>query len=81
MFPPSHREVDDAVLVSEDEVRAAVRLLALDAHVIAEGSGALALAAALRTPVEERGLTVCPVTGGSIDAPKLAAILTDESLA
>lgn len=81
LFPLLRDLVDDAVLVSEEEVRAAVRVLALEAHVIAEGSGALALAAALRTPVEERGLTVCPVTGGSIDAAKLAAILTDENLA
>ena len=68
--------VDDTVLVSEDDVRAAVRHLALREKIVAEPSGALALAAALATPDRERGPTVCIVTGGSIDAVKLAGILT-----
>lgn len=76
-FPLLKAAADDTVLVSEAEVRAAIRRLALEAHLVAEGAGALALAAALKTPVAERGLTVCPITGGSIDAPKLAAILAD----
>ncbi len=36
---------------------------------------AIAVAAALATPAAERGPTVCIVTGGSIDAGKLASIL------
>jgi threonine dehydratase len=68
--------VDDIVLVSEDDVRAAVRRLALREKIVAEPSGALALAAALATPAAERGPTVCIVTGGSIDAATLAGILT-----
>jgi threonine dehydratase len=68
--------VDDTVLVSEDDVRAAVRRLALREKIVAEPSGALALAAALATPAAERGPTVCIVTGGSIDAATLAEILT-----
>ena len=42
---------------------------------VAEGAGALALAAALELPHERRGRTVCPVTGGSIDPDKLRDIL------
>ncbi len=75
MFPLLRELADDAVLVSEDEVRAAIRLLASANHLIAEGAGALATAAALRTPPAERGRTVALVTGGSIDLPKLAQIL------
>jgi len=68
--------VNDTVLVSEDDVRAAVRRLALREKIVAEPAGALALAAALATPAIERGTTVCIVTGGSIDAAKLAGMLT-----
>ncbi len=76
-FPLLQEIIDDTVLVTEDEVRAAIRALAMQAHVVAEGAGALALAAALKSPAAARGRTVCPVTGGSIDAAKLAAILAD----
>ena len=64
--------------VSLDETAAAVRLLAQRAHVVAEGAGALALAAALsgRVPGEQ---LVCIVSGGNIDADRLAAILRGET--
>ncbi len=75
MFPLLMELVDDVVLVSEERVRAAVRKLALDDHVVAEGSGALAFAAALATPLAVRGKTLCPITGGCIDAGLLAEIL------
>jgi threonine dehydratase len=41
--------------------------------VVAEGAGALALAAAIRHRWDER--IVCIVSGGNIDAAKLATIL------
>jgi len=75
MFPLLRELASEVALVSEDEVRAAIRLLAGANHLIAEGSGALATAAALRVPPEERGKSVCLVTGGSIDLAKLAAVL------
>ena len=68
--------VDDVCLVSEDETRAAIRALAHKAHIVAEGSGALALAAAVKIPEAQRGLSVAPVTGGSIDHALLAQILS-----
>ena len=77
MFPLLRELVDDAILVSDDEVRATVYRLAVRQKMVAEPSGALALAAALSTPPEERGTTACIVTGGSIDPDALAAILTD----
>ena len=76
MFPLLRDLVDEAVLVSDDDVRATVRRLALREKIVAEPSGALALAAALATPPAQRGTTVCIVSGGSIDAAALAAILT-----
>jgi threonine dehydratase len=49
-----------------------VRLLASRAHLVAEGAGALALAAALRR--DDR--CVCIVSGGNIDLDVYAGILS-----
>ena len=54
--------------------------MAVGNKIIAEPSGALAAAAALAIPEPKRGRSVCLITGGSIDAGKLAAILDDSSL-
>jgi len=60
--------------VSLDETAAAVRVLAERANVVAEGAGALAVAAALSGRAGS-GRIVCIVSGGNIDASRLAAIL------
>ncbi len=78
LFPLLLESSDASVLVAEADVRAAVRRLATRDRIVAEPSGALALAAALATPPSERGRTVALITGGSIDAAKLAAILAEE---
>ena len=70
--------VDAAVAVPLDETAAAVRLLATRARVVAEGAGALALAAALRGDAGT-GRVVCVVSGGNLDAAVLARILAGES--
>ena len=64
--------------VSLDEAAAGVRLLAERARVVAEGAGALAVAAAVsgRAPGER---IVCIVSGGNIDDARLAAILRGET--
>lgn len=80
MFSNLREVVDDMVLVPERSVKAAVRRLALRNRLVVEGAGALSVAAALATPVGERGKTVCIVSGGSIDAVKFASILSDWSL-
>ena len=66
--------VDVAVGVTLDEAAAAMRLLAERARVVAEGAGALALAAALRGDAGE-GRVVCIVSGGNVDGDVLAEIL------
>jgi threonine dehydratase len=78
LFPLLCSVSDGCVLVGEAEVRAAIRRLALDMGVVAEGAGALALAAALRTPARERGRSIALVTGSSIDPGLLAGILRGE---
>lgn len=77
MYPLLKNVIDDIVTVSDDAVKNAIRQLALKNKLITEGSGALALAAALQIPEAKRGLSVCVLSGGSIDAEKLAAILQE----
>lgn len=66
--------VDGSVVVSLDETAAAVRLLAERARVVAEGAGALAVAAALSGRAGG-GTIVATVSGGNIDASVLREIL------
>jgi len=67
--------IDDVVVVSEKMIEDSIRLLALENKLVAEGAGALSLAAALLTPREDRGKTVCILSGGSIDSKTLSQIL------
>ena len=71
MWEHARELVDEAVAVPLDDVREALRLLAGRARVVAEGAGALALAAAQ----SREGQIVCIVSGGNIDASVLAEIL------
>ena len=76
MFPLLRKIVDDTVLVSEDDVKTTIKRLALKDKLMVEGSGALPVAAALATPAEERGKSVCIISGGSIDIEELRDIFT-----
>ena len=75
LYPLLRKTVDSVAVVTEEQVRAAIRVLAAESRIVSEGAGALALAAALDTPREERGLSVCLVTGGNIQAQLLDEIL------
>jgi threonine dehydratase len=66
--------VDDALTVPIADAASALRLLAERVHVIAEGAGALAPAAALAGRAGT-GKIVCIVSGGNIDFSKLIEIL------
>lgn len=68
--------VDGSITVSLDETRAAMRLMAEKARVIAEGAGALALAAALTAKAGD-GPIVCIVSGGNIDLAKFCALVAE----
>ena len=68
------RLLDDIVIVREAELRETLVRLALEEHVIAEGAGALALAAGRRV-VGKRKCAI--VSGGNIDAAVLAGLLAD----
>jgi threonine dehydratase len=77
MWPLVRETVDAAVCVSFAEITAAIRLLAARHHVIAEGAGAAALAAAMSGRAGT-GDIVCIISGGNIDPGKLATILRGE---
>ena len=66
---------DGAITVTLDQTREAMRLIAEKTRTIAEGAGALALAAALSDPSLE-GPIVCVVSGGNIDLAKFAELTT-----
>jgi threonine dehydratase len=75
MWERARELVDEAIAVPLPEVEQAVRLLAARAHVVAEGAGALALAAALRR--DDR--CICIVSGGNIDPDVLSRLLAGEA--
>ncbi len=66
--------VDGCIVVSLDEVKHAMRLMAEKARVIAEGAGALGLAAAL-TGRAGKGPVVAIVSGGNIDLEKFSELI------
>ena len=78
MWPIVSPLVDGALTASLDETAAAVRLLAERVRVIAEGAGALALAAA-HAGRAGSGKIVCIVSGGNIDVSKLSTILAGKT--
>jgi len=71
--------VDDYIIVSLAETRKAMRLLAEKARVIAEGAGALSVAAAL-TGKAGGGPIVAIVSGGNIDLNKFCELVAAENL-
>ena len=79
MWPLVSQLVDGTIVSSVTEVADAVRLLLEQNHVIAEGAGAIALAAALSSE-GGTGKTVCVVTGGNIDRSVLSKILNRQSV-
>jgi len=72
--------VDGSIVVTLEETKAAMRLMAEKARVIAEGAGALALAAAL-TGQAGQGPIVAIVSGGNIDMARYSELIaTDATL-
>lgn len=66
--------LDDIVVVREAELRETLVRLALEEHVIAEGAGALALAAGRRIGGKRK---CAVVSGGNLDAGVLAQLLAE----
>jgi threonine dehydratase len=73
MWPLLERLIDAVVVVSLAEVEDAIRRLAVEHRLIAEGAGAAAVAAAAKVKM---GNAVAIVSGGNIDQDELARILS-----
>jgi threonine dehydratase len=70
--------VDQVVIVTDDEIREAMRFLVRHAKVVAEPSGAAAVAGALRmAPPGSRGVHIAVVSGGNLEMSMLRAVLED----
>ncbi len=67
--------VDSCLVVTLEETKNAMRLMAEKARVISEGAGALPLAAALNRGVG-RGPIVAIVSGGNIDLNKFSELIS-----
>jgi len=85
-FPHIREFVDDIVTVTEDEILRAIRRLALQARLVAEPGGAVAVAACLFMSAAELGLAagdggpvVAVLSGGNIDPALLAGVLSGEA--
>jgi len=74
MWPLASELLAGALVVSLSDVAAAIRLLALGNHVVAEGAAAVPVAAALGGGAGG-GKVVCVVSGGNIGSADLVAIL------
>ena len=74
MWPLLQRLVDDSIVVTLEEVRAAMRRAAERVHVIAEGAAACAIAAALSGKAGS-GKIVAVVSGGNIDLARFASLV------
>lgn len=66
--------LDDVVLVSEDEIAAAMSFLLTTHHLVAEGGGAVGVAALLGRRVQSTGDVAVVVSGGNVDIPLLIEV-------
>jgi threonine dehydratase len=76
MWPLLRDYVDEPLVVTLDETAAAMKLAAERCHVIAEGAGACAIAAALSPRIRSAGhkRVVAVVSGGNIDLARFAQL-------
>jgi threonine dehydratase len=74
--------VDDVVLVEEDQIAAAILLLLERKKILAEGSGAVSLAALLNGSIKisRRNRIVLLISGGNVDSSLLGRILSQGML-
>ena len=76
-FEMNKQYVDDVVTVTEDEIATAILTLIEKQKLIAEGAGAVSVAAAMfdKLPIEGKKV-VCLVSGGNIDVNILSRVIT-----
>ena len=76
-FDLIRKYVDDVVTVTEDEIAVAILALIEKQKLIAEGAGAVSVAAVMSDKIPEEGKNVvCLVSGGNIDVNILSRVIT-----
>jgi threonine dehydratase len=78
-WPTLKAYVDTVITVSEDEIRDAMRRIWAEARLVAEPSGAVAAAGALKGLGARPESVVAVLSGGNVDAAMFAAILSQAS--
>jgi threonine dehydratase len=66
-FPLIQQYVDDVVLVSEDEIKAAMAYLIFKEKLVVEGAAAASVAAVMFGKIRVEGKVVAIITGGNVD--------------
>jgi len=81
-FEIIRKVVDDVVLVEEDQIAAAILLLLERKKILAEGSGAVSLAALLNGSIKisRKDRVVLLISGGNVDSSLLGRILSQGML-
>jgi threonine dehydratase len=74
MFERARALIDGSLVADLDSVAYALRLMVQHNHIVAEGAGAVSVACALSGDAGT-GKIVCIVSGGNIDASKLATLI------
>ena len=75
-FDTCQKYVDDIITVTDDEISAAILALIEQQKMIAEGAGAVSVAAAMFNKVPVKGKkVVCVVSGGNIDVTILSRVI------
>ena len=75
-FDTCQKYVDDIITVTDDEISAAILALIEKQKMIAEGAGAVSVAAAMFNKVPVKGKkVVCVVSGGNIDVTILSRVI------
>ena len=77
MWDIAHHLLAGSIVVTLEEIRQAMRIVALRNHVIAEGAGACAVAAGIGGKCGS-GKVVCVVSGGNIDLSVFSKLVSDE---
>jgi threonine dehydratase len=75
-FEVLRQRVSKGVVVTTDEVAAAMRLAFEKLHLVVEPGGAVALAAVLAGKVELKGITAITLSGGNVDRNTFVKLIT-----
>ena len=76
-FAVAQQYVDGVYVINEEQIAQAIKTLAVEEKIVAEGAGACAYAAVSLglVPLKENAKVACVVSGGNIDSAKLSEII------